>query len=206
MSENKIKIMLVEDHNIVREGIRRLIELEKNMAVVAEAGSCREALENLRKDTDIVLLDIKLPDGDGLDLCREIKQKVPGVRFIALTTYDDAMFIKKAIENGVHGFVPKYASFDEIKSAITITLRDGRYLYPGLNVEMLMNLSGTGLTDVEREILQLLARGETQKTVAAAMYMSVSTLRRRLRGICTKLGVDTIEEALTAAVKKGLIE
>jgi len=203
---SKIRIMLVEDHNIVREGLRRLIEMEEHMTVVAEAGSCREALENLREDINIILLDIKLPDGDGLDLCREIKQKISRVRFIALTTYDDALFIKKAIESGVHGFIPKYASFDEIKSAITITLRDGRYLYPGLNMEVLMNLSGSVLTDLERKILQMLACGETQKTIAAALFMSVSTLRRRVRGICTKLGVDTMEEALTTAAKKGLIE
>lgn len=203
---SKIKIMLVDDHNILREGLRRLIEREEHMTVAAEAGSCREALENLREDIDIILLDIKLPDGDGLDLCREIGQKAPRAKFIALTTYDDALFIRKAIESGVHGFIPKYASFDEIKSAVTITLKDGRYLYPGLNVEMLMNLSGTGLTEVEQKILQMLARGETQKTVAVELFMSISTLRRRIRGICTKLGADSIEKALTTAVKKGLIE
>lgn len=202
----KIKIMLVEDHKIVRQGLRRLIEMEAGMEVVAEAGSCREALDNLRDDVDIVLLDIKLPDGDGLELSRKIKEKVPGIQFIALTTYDDALFIKKAIEMGVHGFIPKYASFDEIKSAVTITRRDGRYLYPGLNMEALMNLSGTSLTDKERRILQLIARGETQKAVAAALFVSLSTLRRRLKGICTKLGVETVEEALTSAVKRGLIE
>lgn len=202
---DKIKIMLVEDHKIVRQGLRRLLEMESGMEVVAEAGSCREALDNLRADIDIILLDIKLPDGDGLDLSREIRERVPGVRFIALTTYDDVLFIKKAIEKGVHGFIPKYASFDEIKSAITITRRDGRYLYPGLNMEALMNLSRTGLTDAERKILQMIAGGETQKAVAAALFISHSTLRRRLKGICTKLGVESVEEALTSAVKRGLI-
>lgn len=202
----KIKIMLVEDHNILREGLKRLIDMEEKIMVVAEAGTCSEALQNLREDTDIILLDIKLPDGDGLDLCHEIKKRVPAVRFIALTTYDDALFIKKALESGVHGFIPKYASFDEIKSAVTITMRDGRYLYPGLDTEALMNLSGTGLTDTEIKILQMIAGGESQKTVAAQLYMSISTLRRRIKGICTKLGVETIEEALASAVKKGLIE
>jgi DNA-binding NarL/FixJ family response regulator len=203
---NKIKIMLVEDHNIVREGLKRLIEMEEGMTVVAEAGTCAGALDNLKKDTDIILLDIKLPDGDGLELCHEIKKRLPGVKFIALTTYDDALFIKKALESGVHGFIPKYASFDEIKSAIKITLRDGRYLYPGLSLEALMNLPETGLTETEIKILQMIANGETQKTVASALFMSISTLRRRIKGICTKLGVDTIEEALASAVKKGLIE
>jgi DNA-binding NarL/FixJ family response regulator len=203
---SKIKIMLIEDHNILREGLRRLIEIEENITVVAEAGSCAEAMKNLKEDTDIILLDIKLPDGDGLELCGAIKKRSPGVRFIALTTYDDPLFIKKALESGVHGFIPKYASFDEIKSAITITMRDGRYLYPGLKVEVLMNLSETGLTEMEIRILQMIAGGESQKTVAAALFMSMSTLRRRIKGLCTKLGVETVEEALASAVKKGLIE
>lgn len=203
---NPIRIMLVEDHNIVREGLKRLIEIENGMTVVAEAGSCREALDKFRQDVDIVLLDIKLPDGDGLELCKELREINANVKFIALTTYDDAHFINKALEYGVHGFIPKYASFDEIKSAVAITFRDGHYLYPGLGLEVILKLPETGLTEVERKILRMIATGDTQKEVAAALFMSVSTLRRRIKGICTKLGVDTIEEALATAVKKGLIE
>jgi len=202
----KIKIMLVEDHNIVREGLKRLLEMEPGMAVIAEAGTCKETMKNLRGDTDIILLDIKLPDGDGLELCNDIAKKVPGVKFIALTTYDDPLFVKKAMEHGVQGFIPKHASFDEIKSAITITMKDGRYLYPGLDTDKLFNLSETGLNDTEINILQLIAGGENQKDVADKLFISLSTLRRRLKGICTKLGVKTTEEALATAAKKGLIE
>lgn len=202
----KIKIMLVEDHNIVREGLKRLLEMEPGMAVIAEAGTCKETMKNLRDDTDIILLDIKLPDGDGLELCNDIAKKVPGVKFIALTTYDDPLFVKKAMEHGVQGFIPKHASFDEIKSAITITMKDGRYLYPGLDTDKLFNLSETGLNDTEINILQLIAGGENQKDVADKLFISLSTLRRRLKGICTKLGVKTTEEALATAAKKGLIE
>ncbi|GBF33290.1 transcriptional regulatory protein UhpA [Desulfocucumis palustris] len=201
----KIKVMLVEDHNIVREGLKRLMEMEEGIQVIAEAATCREALEQLKPDTDVILLDIKLPDGDGLDLCKEFKKKLPGVRFIALTTYDDALFIKKALESGVHGFIPKYASFDEIKSAINITMRDGHYLYPGLNVEVIMRLNESSLTEYEMQILRMMAGGATQKSIASSLYMSISTLRRRITGICTKLGVDTVEEALATAAKKGLI-
>jgi len=200
-----IKIMLVEDHHIVREGLRRLIEMEPGMLVVAEAGSCKEAMANLQKDTDIILLDIKLPDGDGLGLCEHISPKIPGVKYIALTTYDDPLFVKKAMEHGVNGFIPKHASFDEIKSAITITLRDGRYLYPGLDTSKLFNLSETGLNNMEIKILQLIATGENQKDIAEKLFISLSTLRRRLKGICTKLGVKTTEEAVASAAKKGLI-
>ncbi|TYO93374.1 response regulator transcription factor [Desulfallas thermosapovorans] len=203
---SKINIMLVEDHNIVRQGLKRLIEMEEGLSVTAEAGTCAEAMEKLNNNVDVVLLDIKLPDGDGLELCRVMSKSNPRLKFIALTTYDDAYFIRKALDCGVHGFIPKYASFEEIKSAIDITVRDGHYLYPGLGLDVIMKLPQTGLTDVETRVLQMIAAGETQKDVAASLFMSLSTLRRRIKGICTKLGVETVEEALAAAVKKGLIE
>ncbi|WP_238473410.1 response regulator [Desulforamulus profundi] len=91
----KIKIMLIEDHNVFREGLKKLLELEDNMTVVAEAGSCEEALAKLSGDIDVILLDIGLPDGDGLDLAGKIKQKYLRIKHVALTTYDDPIFIKK---------------------------------------------------------------------------------------------------------------
>ena len=202
----KIKIMLIEDHNVVREGLKRLIEMEEDMLVLAEAGTCMEALNNVSPDIDIILLDIKLPDGDGLELYKKIHSLLPDIKFVALTTYDDPLFIKKAIEYGINGFIPKYASFDQIKEAILLTLRTGRYLYPGLNVELLFNLSESSLTELEAEILQRIAGGENQRSIAQAMFISNSTLRRRIKGICTKLGVDSVEEAVASAAKRGLIK
>ncbi|SHE39611.1 response regulator transcription factor [Desulforamulus putei] len=202
----KIKIMLIEDHNVFREGLKKLLELEDSMQVVAEAGSCEEALAKLSGDIDVILLDIGLPDGDGLELAGKIKQKYPHIKHVALTTYDDPIFIKKAMECGVKGFVPKYAFFDEIKSAVLMTYKGGSYLYPGLNTDSLLNLSDTGLMEKEIQILQLLARGKNQKEIAADLYISLSTFRRRLKDIFAKLNVHSVEEALTAAVKRGIIK
>ncbi|AQS59242.1 response regulator transcription factor [Desulforamulus ferrireducens] len=202
----KIKIMLIEDHNVFRQGLKQLLELENNMSVVAEAGSCQEALAKLTPDIDVILLDIGLPDGDGLDLAVQIKNKYPNIKHVALTTYDDPIFIKKAMECGVKGFVPKYAFFDEIKSAVLMTSRGGSYLYPGLNTETLLHLSDVGLSDKEMNILSLLASGKNQKEIASDLYMSLSTFRRRLRDIFTKLNVHSVEEALTVAVKRGIIK
>lgn len=203
---NRIKIMLVEDHQVVREGLKKLIELEENMTVVAEAGTFQEAMQNLRDDIDLVLLDIGLPDGDGLELPRKIGDCRPGLKYLALTTYDDPLFVKKAIEYGVNGFIPKYASFDDIKAAINIVMKTGRYLYPGLSSEVFFGRYGPGLTEEELQILQLLSKGQNQKEVASQLYISLSTLRRRIQGICTKLGVETVEEALATAARKGLIK
>ncbi|MGQ9755878.1 MAG: response regulator [Desulfotomaculales bacterium] len=203
---NPIRIMLVEDHQVVREGLKRLIELEENMTVVAEAGTLEEAVQNLRDDVDLVLLDIGLPDADGLELPRKIGDRRPGLKYLALTTYDDPLFVVKAVEHGVNGFIPKYASFDDIKSAINIVMKTGRYLYPGFGSEVFFGRQGPGLTDEELEILQLLATGQNQKDVAARLYISLSTLRRRIQGMCTKLGVKTVEEALALAARKGLIK
>lgn len=202
---NRIRIMLVEDHNVFREGIKRLIDLEENMQVVAEADSLAQALQNISRDVDIVLLDIGLPDGDGLELAERVNRSFPHVKFVALTTYDDVTFVRRALELGIHGFVPKYAFFDEIKSAINMVFKGGTYLYPGLQAEWLLKPSTPGLTDLEAGILKLIARGENQREVAARLYISLSTLRRRIRGICTKLGVKTLEESLAVAARKGLL-
>ncbi|MFZ5643523.1 MAG: response regulator [Bacillota bacterium] len=202
----KIRIMLVEDHNVFRQGLKKLLELEDNMTVTEEAGSISEALLKVNGDVDIILLDIGLPDGDGLELCSRIKDKYPGIKFVALTTYDDAVYIKKAIECCVNGFVPKYAFYEEIKSAILMTFRGGSYIYPGLGAEKLLNLSEPGLSDLETNILQLMASGKTQKEIADQLFISLSTFRRRLNGICSKLKVSTLEEALTLAAKKGFIK
>lgn len=202
----KIKIMLIEDHNVFRQGLKQLLELESNMSVVAEAGSCQEAMDKLNHDINVILLDIGLPDGDGLDLAVKIIKKYPGIKHVALTTYDDPVFIRKAMECGVKGFVPKYAFFDEIKSAILMTSRGGSYLYPGLNTETLLHLSESGLSEKEISILTLLASGKNQKEIASELYMSLSTFRRRLRDIFSKLNVHSVEEALTVAVKRDIIK
>lgn len=203
---NKIRIMLIEDHNVFREGLKKLLELEESMQVVAEAGTCAEALAAVTAGVDIILLDIGLPDGDGLDLVGRIRRQHPHIRHVVLTTYDDPVFIKKAIECGVKGFVPKYAFFDEIKAAVLMTHRGGTYLYPGLSADFLLHSSDAGLNDGEIQLLQLLSRGKNQKEIAAELYISLSTFRRRLRGILSKLQVQSVEEALTLAVKKGIIK
>lgn len=202
----KIRIMLVEDHNVFRQGLKKLLELEDNMTVAEEAGTLGEALQKINEDVDVVLLDIGLPDGDGLELCSRIKDSYPDIKFVALTTYDDVVYIKKAMECCVSGFVPKYAFYEEIKSAILMTARGGSYIYPGLGAEKLLNLSEPGLSDLEINILQLMASGKNQREIADRLFISLSTFRRRLNGICSKLKVSTVEEALTLAVKKGFIK
>ncbi|WP_041274571.1 response regulator transcription factor [Desulforamulus reducens] len=202
----KIKIMLIEDHNVFREGLKKLLELEENMKVVAEAGSCQEAMTKISNQVDVILMDIGLPDGDGLDLVTVIKKQYPHIRHVALTTYDDPIFIKKAMECGVRGFVPKYAFFDEIKSAVLMTFRGGSYLYPGLNADTLLNLSDSGLSEKEIQLLQLLTSGKNQKEIASDLFISLSTFRRRLKDIFSKLNVHSVQEALTIAAKKGIIK
>lgn len=203
---NKIKTMLVEDHNVFREGLKKLLELEENIEVVAEAGSCQEAMSKLSSDIDVILMDIGLPDGDGLDLVSVIKKEYPDIKHVVLTTYDDPIFIKKAMECGVRGFVPKYAFFDEIKAAILMTYKGGSYLYPGLAADTLLTLGDSGLSDKDIQLLQLLTSGRSQKEIASELFISLSTFRRRLKDIFSKLNVHSVEEALTVAARKGIIK
>lgn len=201
----KIRIMLVEDHNVFREGLKKLLETEDKFQVVAQADSFAQALKYTDGNVDIVLLDIGLPDGDGLELCSQLLSAFPQLKIIILTTYDDITLVRKALERGVKGFVPKYAFFEEIKSAILTVYKGSIYIYPGLQAQLLLANREPCLSDTETNILQLIAQGENQKEIAAKLYMSLSTLRRRIRGLCTKLGVSTIEEALAVAAKRGLL-
>ncbi|MGQ9825853.1 MAG: response regulator [Desulfotomaculales bacterium] len=200
-----IKIMLVEKDNLYREGLAKLLETDDRFRVVAQAGTMRQALQNISPEVDILLLDTGLPDGDGLDLCAFLKDACPSVKIIILAAYDDVTFIRRAAERGVKGFVPKYAFFEDVRSAITMVFRGGAYLYPGLQANLLWKPLEPALTEAEVNILQFLARGESQKEVAEKLFVSISTLRRRIKGICAKLGAASLEEALVAAARRGLV-
>ena len=170
-----IKVFLLDDHEIVRRGLRELLESAGDMEVVAEAGNAEEALRRLpAANPDVAVLDVRLPDGNGVEVCREIRSRMPSVHCLMLTSYADDEALFDAIMAGASGYVLKQVRADDLIDAIRKVAAGQSLLDPGVTARVLERLrSGTvadekleGLTDQERKILDLLAEGMKGMTVA----------------------------------------
>lgn len=200
--EARIRLLLVDDHPIVRDGLRRIQETWPALQIVAEAGTGKGAVEAARRETpDLVLMDVRLPDGDGIEACREIKQFLPGTQVLFLTSYADNRFVLAAMEAGADGYLLKESGSHRIVAAIR-TLRNGGTVFdPVVARRALDRGSAPGarplqsLTRLESRVLAEVASGKTDKEVAAALNLSPKTARNYVTRIFTKLKVHTRTEA-----------
>lgn len=206
---DKIRIMLVDDHQVVREGLRRMLELEPDMEVVAEAANGQEALSLARAfSPEIVLMDIKMPGLDGIEATRLLKQENPQCKVIMLTLYDE--HLPSAILTGADGYLLKDLRRENLSRAIR-EAREGRTpIYVSLERRALGGLvtgaqSSQALGERELEVLRLVAKGGTSVEIAQHMAMSEATIKRTLRQIYEKLGARNRSEAVAEAMKRNLI-
>ena len=202
-----IRIMLVEDHQIVREGLRRMLELSPDMLVVAEASSGEEALGKLVEvSPDIVITDIKMPGMDGIELTRSVKSTYPLCKVLVLTLYEE--YLTPAVEAGAAGYLQKDLRRDELISAIR-SVRDGRSpIHMSMdsgNLARLVSDSQEGLSGRERAVLSLVARGLTNKDIAEQLSFSETTVKRVIRKVLDKMGVSNRSEAVAQAIRDNLI-
>lgn len=204
-----IRVMLVEDHQLVREGLRRMLELEPDIQIVAEAGSAEEALPlALSLTPEVILMDIKLPDMDGIELTRRLQKAVPQCNVIVLTLYEE--YLPHAVEAGAAGYLLKDLRREELVKAIK-GVRQGRSpLSLSLRRDQLADIvSGQGVTSrySERElaILRLVANGVSTKDMAQQLFLSEATVKRALRSVYDKLGARSRSEAVAKAIKHHLI-
>jgi len=205
-----IKVFLLDDHEIVRRGLRDLLESAGDMEVVAEAGSAEEALRRLpAANPDVAVLDVRLPDGNGVEVCREIRSRMPTVQCLMLTSYADDEALFDAIMAGASGYVLKQVRADDLIEAIRKVAAGQSLLDPGVTARVLERLrSGTvadekleGLTEQERKILDLLAEGMTNREIADRMYLAEKTVKNYVSNLLSKMGMQRRTEAAVYAAR-----
>ena len=210
-----IEIILADDHNIVREAMRLLLDNEPDMKVVGETADGLAALGLVRKKTpDVVIMDISMPGLNGIEATRKIIAGVPGVMVIALSAYSDRKFIFQMFKAGASGYLLKDCVFEELAFAIRSVAKNQIYISPkiadavlkGSLRQFLKNDSSvfTVLTEREREVLQLLSEGKTAKQIASFFELSVKTIETHRQHIMDKLKIRSISELTKYAIREGL--
>jgi DNA-binding NarL/FixJ family response regulator len=209
-----IRLLLADDHRMFRQGLREVIERKTDYLVVGEAGTGREALAQVAAlAPDIVLLDIQMPEMDGVAVAKELARTHPAVKIIMLTMYRQDQHLLDAIKAGARAYLLKDADADELIDVIGRVARGEAVLDPAMTLPVLdafrrlsdQQEDGEALTVREREILQLLAEGLDNRTIAARLYLSEKTVGNRLSEIFAKLGVTNRTQAALVAVERGLI-
>lgn len=210
--QSKIRVLLVDDHKIVRQGLRRLLEVDEGIEVVGEANTGEEALIQARATSpNIVLMDIRIPGMDGIEATQQLKEAHPDVEVIMLTSYAEE-YMSEAIKAGALGYLLKSVSHEELSQAIravhsgesVIDRSLGRDLFRRF-ADLTQASSGTALSERELEVLRLLAAGKSSHEIAAELFIGETTLKRELRHIFNKLGVDNRLQAVAEACKRKLI-
>ena len=210
---DKIKILLADDHAIMRDGIRALLSLYDDIEIVGEASEGKEAIEKAQElIPDVVVMDIAMPGMDGLEATRRIKKNNPKVKILVLTQHDNREYILSAIKAGAAGYVPKKALGSELVSAIRAVCKGDSFLYPSAAATLIKDyLRRTDeepydrLTAREREILKLIAEGHTSREIAGKLFVSLKTVLGHRTKIMQKLDIHNRTELIRYAVRKGLI-
>ena len=213
----KIRVLIVDDHTLVRDGIKALLSLVADIEVVGEAADGRQAIGKA-KDLlpDVVLMDLSMPVMSGLEATRRLRKEFPKMRVLALTQYDDSEYVIPVIEAGACGFVTKMMAFSELASAIAAAYQGDSYLSPSaaaaLIEECQQKVSGDGdkdpyqkLTDREREVLKLIAEGRTAREIAEIMVVSPKTVESYKTTLMNKLNIHNKTDLIKFAIRKHII-
>jgi DNA-binding NarL/FixJ family response regulator len=214
---SSIRVLIADDHAIVREGVRALLTLSDDIAVVGEAANGHEAVELARQlSPDVILMDIAMPGLGGLEATIEIRKANPDARILVLTQYEDREYIRRFLKAGVSGYVLKKAAGSELTSAIRAVFRGGLVLDPEVAREAMRDQgerSSAGraadpydtLTDREKQVLKLVAEGHSNKEVAALLDISVKTAMSHREHIMQKLDLHSRTDLIKFALQKGVI-
>lgn len=211
-SDGILRVMIVDDHEVLRTGTRQVLESSEGIVVVGEADDGNSALAMIDElNPNVVLIDIRLPDRSGIDVARQLIVKAPGVRVVILSAYDDDEFVRAALEAGVTGYLLKTMPRDELVAAVRAAAQGTTVLDPVLSPRLAGAHSSWGpgngprLTWRERETVELVAEGLSNKAIAARLSVSVRTVEGHLNHVFTKLGVESRTELVRFVLTQGLI-
>lgn len=204
-----IKVFIVDDHFLVREGLQKILMLETNIAVVGEAGSASETLVGLRTTPcDVLILDIALPDKSGLEILKELKTRYPALRVLVLSMYTEERYALRSFRNGADGYLAKSCAAEELVLALRTIMKGKKYISPAVAQVLAGQLYNNGtqpahqsLSDREFKILLLLGSGNTVTQIAKALNLSVSTVNTHRTHILEKMNMKTTVELIRYVVE-----
>lgn len=210
-----IKVLIADDHKIMRDGLSSLLEAQPDIEVVAEAEDGRAIVQLVKRlSPDIIIMDIAMPFLNGIEATRQIVQDHPGIKIIALSMHSDKRFVGEMLKSGASAYLLKDCAFEELITAIRTVTENKNYLSPGiagLAVDYFMTRTEKGeasafsqLTNREREVLQLMAEGKKTKEIAAHLHLSVKTIETHRIHIMDKLGINNVAELTKYAIREGL--
>lgn len=211
----KIKVVIVDDHALIREGIKKLLELEESFDIVALAGDGVEALEVIEKvRPDVVLLDINMPNMNGIDCLKQIKAEYPDTKVVMLTIHEDAEYLIETINIGAEGYVLKDADVSSLVKAIQKVVQGEVYIHPTLSGILVREykrkdknneeLNGTALTKREYEVIRLISKGHNNKEIATELFISEKTVKNHVSNIFKKIKVTDRTQAALYAIKNNI--
>jgi len=202
-----IRILVVDDHPLVREGIGRQIELESDMTLVAEALNGREAIQQFRAHRpDVTLMDLQMPEMGGLDALIAIRNEFPEARILVLTTYKGDVQIMRALKAGARGYLLKNSLNKELLGAIRAVHAGKKALSAEASVEVAEHATDDPLTPAELRVLRLIADGKSNKEIAAQLSVSEETVKGQVRNVLSKLGANDRTHAAMIGVARGMVE
>jgi two-component system, NarL family, response regulator NreC len=210
-----IKIILADDHQIVRHGVRSLLEAEHDMKVLGEADTGREVLRMARElSPHVIVMDISMPDLNGIEATRQVLAENPGIKVIALSMHSDSLFILNMLKAGASGYLLKDCALEELVKAIRTVVANKTYLSPGVSDVVIKDFvcswsdpsasAFSLLTAREREVLQLMAEGKSTNQIADCLCVSVKTVEAHRKQIMNKSGINSVAELTKYAIRQGL--
>jgi DNA-binding NarL/FixJ family response regulator len=206
-----VKVVITDDHRIVRDGLRWMLEGAASIDVIGEAGSGGELLAILAESSvDVALVDVRMPEMGGLEALEHVRRDFPQVRVIMLSMHDEPAYVRRAVELGASGYLLKNTGRDELIRALETVAEGGVYLQGDVVAPLVAEVHTTPsmlrLSPREREVLQLVAHGYENKQIATELDISEATVKTYLRGIFERLGVSARAEAVAVGLREGLIE